>query len=898
LCPLQGQQFVPYEPPAEGKKLRFIIVGEGPGRREVMMKRPFVGQTGQHLDRALVEQKLNREEAWVTNAHLCLPESEDDAMRASECCAPRLLNELAELPKNVPIVPLGKEAVRSVLGIKVIFIARGFVWTAQDKTDAVAGAEAAVRRADKVQTGSEKSEKAKVETRLRLQTIQGRAKLAGRIVLPTIHPSFAFIHNELWATIFGIDLNRIARWINGELTADMLADKIQRVHSISALKKTKRSFLVSDDAPTLVKALDLLGKVVACDIETERVKPIDPLRSKILTVQLSDGVRTVVIGSQSADSGWDARKHAKLLTDFFRGRTVVMHNGFCFDQIALERDGVDCSVAQLEDTLTAHHAFASHFPQKLDHVVSTFLDSSPWKILFGARGADEKGQVSTHANAEVLTAYGACDAALTVLAWNAMQADLADERAVYEYDKRRSVLYKSMQVHGYPVDRRRRRLLSKLLKHRAAALVGRMRRLSRRPHFEPRKLDHVRYVLFKVLKAPFLNPTKTGLASTSNATLESIRTGDYKTGGMSDGSTRMTKAARFAETVLNWRVTDKIKGTYIDSIRIHSDGRAHYNFKPFGVVTGRPASRILSAPRWSKTLPERVREVYRAEPGHTLIYFDLAQAEARFAANLSGDKNFLEACAKDVHTRNALILFGANAKAVEQLMRDPKGKNCPKHSEKGSPHAPCDCGKQYRDVTKNVGFAIIYQAGIAKVMAFLRSQGFPVDLTQVEEMFAAMRGAYPDYDRYFKENMAFVEKNGHLRMALSGRIVWFGFHPEPAKIANTPIQGGIADVMDKRLLDDIVPAMPVGVHQILHHYDSATFHVPNKYVEYKPKMKDGKLIVGKDGKPETEVAGPVVDVIDRVWKEPVRLKDSIVCRGDREFLLPADIKAGMRWSDM
>jgi uracil-DNA glycosylase family 4 len=1153
LCPLAGNTYVPFSPPADGKKPKFIIVGEGPGRKELMERSPFVGMTGQILNDELETAGLNRDEAHVTNAAMCLGETDKENERAGECCAPRLLKELAALPADAPIIPLGKAATRAILGVKSILIARGFVWTARDLETSIKSAEGNSRKAEKlsVQAGKVglKAEKAAfkaIETDLRLETLRLRHKLAGRTILPTLHPTFAFVHNETWAPIFRIDLNRAARFIRGELTHDMLADKIELVKTVTELRRKKRTFIVTDNVKQIEQVAKLLGPEVGCDIETERLKPLSPLLAKILCVQISDGDRSIVIAP------WDARLHRKVLSEFLKDRTVVFHNGYCvhgdtlvvladgttrkikdivnkqerplvmalntsgameasrvvgwsktrqsnqrwvkircagtpygmkvtpehqvcttrgwveadnvtqmdavaqveplfsaamraallgtllgdssmrgskymagitgghaissgltkhkttvmpflcagkpytpksnfdncddvhpykskysrevaalraclydkkgnkhlrvstldqlgaiglawwfmddgclqkrapndrvslatncfsfeevqeaadwitnrfgqawacrssnvlalsataaaefcayiaphvphnmrykfprngvwpayiplifdvtdnpqfaqvisvdydyraacwvgpnkymgedryclrvqknrnfftvnglvhncFDQPALERPGedVDLSHSQLEDTLVAHHSFASQYPQKLDHVVATFIDSSPWKIRFGVRGAEEKGLAPVHSDENELYEYGAADAVVTILAWRAMQKDLEPERAVYEHDKLMGIQGKGMQVVGIPVDRKRRRLLSIKLKLRAAALKGRMRTLSRRPNFAPTKLGEVRHVLFNVLKAPMLNPTATGLASTSNATLETIRTGGAGTlrSGLADtkqasgpinNKTRETKAGLFAEALLRWRVAEKIKGTYINAVSIHRDGRAHYNWRPYGTNSGRYSCRLQSCPRWSAAIEDRAREMYLASKGCSLFYFDLSQAEARFAANLSGDANFIETCKKDVHTGNAKILF-PDPVAQEQLARDPKGKDCPKHGDAPVLGATCNCGKPFRDIAKNAGFAVAYLAEAPTVFAYLRAHGFPVELSSVETMLDALKASYRRYYEYVAENVAFVEKHGYLRTPLVGRIRWFGFHPKPQEIAN------------------------------------------------------------------------------------------------------------------
>ncbi|MHB0869859.1 MAG: uracil-DNA glycosylase [Chloroflexota bacterium] len=45
----------------------FVIVGEGPGEREEMEGRPFVGRAGQLLDKLLASAELSRKDIWITN---------------------------------------------------------------------------------------------------------------------------------------------------------------------------------------------------------------------------------------------------------------------------------------------------------------------------------------------------------------------------------------------------------------------------------------------------------------------------------------------------------------------------------------------------------------------------------------------------------------------------------------------------------------------------------------------------------------------------------------------------------------------------------------------------------------------------------------------------------------
>ena len=96
---------------------QWIIVGEGPGRTEVFLKRPFVGPTGQVVNQILAKIGRPRGDLAILNATLCLPtlnSNEADRHRAAECCKPRLQQELAQWPGK-PILTLGAVAAKSII---------------------------------------------------------------------------------------------------------------------------------------------------------------------------------------------------------------------------------------------------------------------------------------------------------------------------------------------------------------------------------------------------------------------------------------------------------------------------------------------------------------------------------------------------------------------------------------------------------------------------------------------------------------------------------------------------------------------------------------------------------------------------------------------------------------
>ncbi len=839
ICPLKGNRFVP--PKTSSLPTRIVFVGEAPGRKEEIHGVPFIGQTGVFLRGLCREVDIDMREAFLQNAALCRSNIDRENDEAAVCCAPRLLKELARLDPKIPIVTLGKSSTLSVLGVRSIMHARGFVWTAREVDTTQVW-----KDADKAKSkGAPKWKK----LHLKAQIYEGRSKLAGRTVLPTVHPAFV-LRSDTWLPILKIDLDRIARWLRGDLKHEDLLEN--------------GPYVVVSKRDEIRRELRKLKPDIDVDVETGASSEggkdgADPLRNRLLCVGISDGDHTVVI--------WPWRKtHAPLLNALLkRSKSIGMHNGYNFDQIVLDRYDVPFQPIEdkLEDTLIAHHTFASHLPQRLSHVASVFVDAGPWKVTFkkGSGGATEKGLPPEKLSGDELCLYNAADARIQARTRRAMKADLESERAVYEIDKENARLCRGMIIAGLGVDLERRKWLRDGIVEKEAVLLDKMRTLLRRPNFHPMQLSEVRRALFTTLRAPLAaaDPTDTGLPSTSSTTLERLK-----------GSP--TRAGRFSDLLLQWRGAVKIKGTYIDSQVLDRTSkkapmvsRAHFNWRSYGAASGRYSCRLQSCPRAeylkdkSIVLETRVRELYVAKPGYKLIYFDLSQAELRFAAYLSGDKTFIAACESgDVHTAMAKLLFPSEA---ELIGRDPKG-----------------AGKPFRDTEKNCIFGCIYYAEASTLFGFVRSKGLPVEMRDVVQLQDMVRDTCSEYYRYVERNKRWVDQNGYLRCTLSGRISWLGWHSGFPDVANRPIQGGIASLMNVRL-PSIATQLPKGGGVVAQIHDAAIMEVPNKHIDR------------------------VKDLVKRTWEEPViipangwgtslRVED-----GARQFVMPIDLKVGERWSD-
>lgn len=110
--------------PGEGNPAaRLVLVGEAPGEQEDRQGRPFVGRSGQLLDRLLDEAGLDRADVWITNTVKARPvqfvgdRKRNRAPKASEVKAwSRCLHEELQIIRPRVLVGLGAVAGQALVG--------------------------------------------------------------------------------------------------------------------------------------------------------------------------------------------------------------------------------------------------------------------------------------------------------------------------------------------------------------------------------------------------------------------------------------------------------------------------------------------------------------------------------------------------------------------------------------------------------------------------------------------------------------------------------------------------------------------------------------------------------------------------------------------------------------
>ncbi|HVN50364.1 MAG TPA: uracil-DNA glycosylase [Acidimicrobiales bacterium] len=118
-CPLAGGRtrvvFGMGDPDAD-----LLFVGEGPGAEEDRQGLPFVGRSGQLLDRLMLEELgITRDRVYIANVVKCRPpENRDPQPGEIEACRPYLERQIELIAPRV-VVTLGKFAGQLLLNSKV-----------------------------------------------------------------------------------------------------------------------------------------------------------------------------------------------------------------------------------------------------------------------------------------------------------------------------------------------------------------------------------------------------------------------------------------------------------------------------------------------------------------------------------------------------------------------------------------------------------------------------------------------------------------------------------------------------------------------------------------------------------------------------------------------------------
>ncbi|MBP2024730.1 DNA polymerase I [Peptoniphilus stercorisuis] len=273
----------------------------------------------------------------------------------------------------------------------------------------------------------------------------------------------------------------------------------------------------------------------------------------------------------------------------------------------------------------------------------------------------------------------------------------------------------------------------------------------------PKKLGEI---LFEKMGFPVIKKTKTGY-STAADVLEKLK-----------------GHGEIVDYVLEYRKLTKLKSTYVDGLKelINKDtGRIHSHFNQTVTSTGR----ISSTEPNLQNIPIRteegrlIRKSLLASEDHLLVDADYSQIELRVLADLSKDKNMIDAFLDDddIHARTASEVFKVPLDEVTSLLRSQ---------------------------AKAVNFGIVY--GISD---YGLSQNLNIPRKEAGTYIDNYLEHYSGIKDYMDEEIKKGKEIGYVKTILNRRRYIpelnaknFNIRSFGERVAlNTPIQGSAADII-------------------------------------------------------------------------------------------------------
>lgn len=272
----------------------------------------------------------------------------------------------------------------------------------------------------------------------------------------------------------------------------------------------------------------------------------------------------------------------------------------------------------------------------------------------------------------------------------------------------------------------------------------------------PKQLGHI---LFEVLGLPPSKKTKTGY-STNVDVLEKLQ-----------------PEHPIISLVLDYRQITKLNSTYVEGLLkvVDPQSKIHTSFQNTVTATGRLSStepNLQNIPIRSP-LGAKMREMFVASPGMTLIDADYSQIELRLLAHMAQDQTMISAflSGEDIHTQTAAQVFGGSLSDVTPLMRRS---------------------------AKAVNFGIVY--GISP---FSLSQDIGVTVAEAKSYMNRYFETYHGIKTYMDEVVERAKTDGYVS-TLHGRrrdipelsSTNFNMRSFGERIAlNMPVQGTAADII-------------------------------------------------------------------------------------------------------
>lgn len=768
---------------------KLVVVGEAPGYNETAQGVPFIGASGNLIQRVLAANSVQWSTVYRTNALLCMPPKQV-TQRMIRSCAPRLHAELEACTQKRVILALGKSAALAFHdGAASMTKLNGVIeWNEQHAC----------------------------------------------WVVYAYHPAYVLRNADaydqfVWAT------HRAVR---------MLTDNAQPP-TLPPLPYHTAHPDDTDDAERLADAYK--HDLIICDIETTG---LNPRTDRILEIGLQwKPMEPFIIPAETfTRTGW----HSALSALFGNTRIKFVGHNYKFDVQFLQAAGFPATVGGdtmlLHHCLDERSGGGddggwSGGHHDLKSLAQYYLEWPDWST-----GVDEQMK-ATGSMAGVPDAqrrqYHAYDLEATWRLWYVLRRRLRMEppsRSGYPtplecHDRILVPLANAvsrMEQRGIRIDTAKLAQLADDYVRMAADAAEEMRLLAGVDKLNPRSWQQVARILYAPEDEGGLGYEN--LKKTDKLTLHELQRRDAAAGNVSSA---------FLEATLKTRSLLSVKSTYLDGIRrrLSSDGRIRTNLLLHGTVTGRLASRnpnLQNIPADSV-----IKELFIPSDGMVMANADYAQLEVRALAYYSHDPALCAALrASDFHWEVCKVAFRAIVDAMQAAttvddlehvaastpMFDEFARRQRVPSQRTDDFATLYgwLKTRLRRKAKYVTFGNIY--GESPESLAKEEKGLGCTVAAARKFQSDWRSAYALASRYLEQQTAFAESTGWVESA-TGRRRRFRYAPinngnTATESRNHPIQAFASDINSQALtiLEESLPAYGLG-YALLPVHDSILFEL-------------------------------------------------------------------------
>ncbi len=278
--------------------------------------------------------------------------------------------------------------------------------------------------------------------------------------------------------------------------------------------------------------------------------------------------------------------------------------------------------------------------------------------------------------------------------------------------------------------------------------------------------------------------------------------------------------------ILQYRELYKLKSTYILALPKTINpktGRIHSSFSQIIVATGRLSSsepnlqNIPASSDWGL----KIREAFVAPPKYQFISADYSQIELRVLAQLTGDKNLIQAFLneEDIHAKTAGEIFGVPLDKVTH---------------------------EQRQVGKRINFSIMYGLtpfGLSKDLDIKQSEA----KIYIEKYFEQ----YPKVAQWMDETVEQAKKDGFVQTWLGRRRYIAGINEKNKSlylaarriVINSPVQGTSAEIMKLAMLKVHTALKKAGLKSeiVLQIHDELIFECPTTELEKTTRIAEKEM---------------------------------------------------------